>query len=196
MTRAAYPSDLTDAEWAVLEEFFPTPPPGPKERKYSRREVVNAIRYKQRTGCQWQYLPHDFPPWKVTVQAPHASIVLQVLRAKYRQKRNGHTARGQAVKIHEDARGSSSVTVQPPSMRLGVPDALRAKYRQKRNGHTARGQASGLCATERRGAGTASAWPTRWAQIHHRRRISIRALDRCTLRSIMSAKRVSIEGAA
>jgi|JI10StandDraft_1071094.scaffolds.fasta_scaffold455607_1 putative transposase len=64
MTRAAYPSDLTDAEWAVLEEFFPTPPPGPKERKYSRREVVNAIRYKQRTGCQWQYLPHDFPPWK------------------------------------------------------------------------------------------------------------------------------------
>ena len=40
---------------------------------------------------------------RVTVQAPHASIVLQVLRAKYRQKRNGHTARGQAVKIHEDA---------------------------------------------------------------------------------------------
>jgi hypothetical protein len=87
------------------------------------------------------------------------------------------------------------VTVQAPHASI-VLHVLRAKYRQKRNGHTARGQASGLCATERREAGTASAWPTRWAQIHHRRRISIRALDRCTLRSIVSAKRVSIEGAA
>jgi putative transposase len=64
--RPAYPTDMTDAEWALYQEVFPehTGLPGVSEAKYSVRELLNAIRYQERTGCQWRNLPHDFPPWK------------------------------------------------------------------------------------------------------------------------------------
>jgi transposase len=62
-----YPSDLSDAEWALIEPHLPEPKqPGTRGRppKTSRREVVNAIRYLARSGCAWRYLPTDFPPWE------------------------------------------------------------------------------------------------------------------------------------
>lgn len=62
--RKAYRSDLTDAEWDLIKKFIPAPKDGPNPCKYSRREIVNAIRYKLKTGCQWEYLPHDLPHWK------------------------------------------------------------------------------------------------------------------------------------
>jgi len=65
MDRKPYNSDVTDAQWKLLEEFIPEPKPGPQEPKYERREVVNAILYQKRTGCQWRYLPHDLPPWEI-----------------------------------------------------------------------------------------------------------------------------------
>lgn len=55
---------MTDEQWLVLEPLIPLPEVGPQERKYERREIVNAILYQKRTGCQWRYLPHDFPPWQ------------------------------------------------------------------------------------------------------------------------------------
>ena len=64
MSRNPYPSDLDDAQWAVLERLIPVPEIGPQERKYDLREIVNAILYQKRTGCQWRYMPHDFPPWE------------------------------------------------------------------------------------------------------------------------------------
>ena len=63
MPRKTYPSDLTDAQWQLIEDLVPAPKPGPQQTLYSRREVVNAILYQKRTGCQWRYLPHDLPPW-------------------------------------------------------------------------------------------------------------------------------------
>jgi len=63
-TRKPYPSDLTDAQWEAMRDLVPAPPPGPQETVHDRREIVNAILYQLRTGCQWRYLPHDFPPWK------------------------------------------------------------------------------------------------------------------------------------
>lgn len=62
MERRAYPSDVSDAEWAILAEFIPEARSGGRPAEHSRREIVNAIRYVLRTGCQWRYLPHDFPP--------------------------------------------------------------------------------------------------------------------------------------
>jgi putative transposase len=62
--RATYPSDLTDAEWAQLEKLVPVPQRKGLNTHHSRREVLNAILYVDRTGCQWRYLPHDFPSWK------------------------------------------------------------------------------------------------------------------------------------
>ena len=64
MTRQAYPSDLSDAEWEILQPYIPEPLLGGRPVTYSRREIVNAILYVLRTGCGWEYLPHDLPHWK------------------------------------------------------------------------------------------------------------------------------------
>jgi putative transposase len=64
MQRKHYPSDLTDAQWALLGPWIPPPRPGGRPRKTDMREVVNAIFYLTREGCSWRALPHDFPPWK------------------------------------------------------------------------------------------------------------------------------------
>jgi len=62
-TRQPYPSDLTHEQWAQVERFIPAPRSGGRPAKYERREIVNALLYLNRTGCQWRALPHDFPPW-------------------------------------------------------------------------------------------------------------------------------------
>ena len=64
MTRKAYPSDLTDKQWALLAPLLPAARPGGRPRKADLREVVNALLYLNREGCTWRALPHDFPPWK------------------------------------------------------------------------------------------------------------------------------------
>jgi transposase len=58
-----YPSDLTDQEWAILEPLIPPAKPGGRPRSVDLREVLNALFYLDRTGCQWRALPKDFPPW-------------------------------------------------------------------------------------------------------------------------------------
>lgn len=62
--RTVYPSDVTDAEWLILEPLIPPVKCGGRPARHTRREIVNAIFYVLRTGCQWRALPHDFPPWK------------------------------------------------------------------------------------------------------------------------------------
>jgi transposase len=57
-----YPSDLTDAQWALIEPHLPDEPGGGRPRETDMRDVVDAILYILRTGCQWRYLPGDFPP--------------------------------------------------------------------------------------------------------------------------------------
>lgn len=64
MARAIYPSDLTDAEWAVIAPLLPMPAPRGRPRKYGLREIVDAIFSVIRTGCQWRALPHDLPKWQ------------------------------------------------------------------------------------------------------------------------------------
>jgi len=64
-TRQPYPSDLTHAEWAQVCRVVPAPKKGGRPAKYPRREIVNALLYVARTGCQWRALPHDLPPWRI-----------------------------------------------------------------------------------------------------------------------------------
>ena len=59
-----YPTDLTDAQWAVLEPLIPPPKPGGRPRALDMRQVVNAIVYLDRAGCQWRMLPREYPNWK------------------------------------------------------------------------------------------------------------------------------------
>jgi putative transposase len=65
--RKRYPSDLTDAQWEALQSLLPSAKPGGRPRTVAMREVLNTLFYKARTGCQWDYLPHDLLP-KSTVR--------------------------------------------------------------------------------------------------------------------------------
>jgi transposase len=66
----AYPSDLTDAQWALIQPLVPVLSTrgrgtrGGRPPRYSRRRIIDALLYVDRTGCSWRQLPHDFPPWQ------------------------------------------------------------------------------------------------------------------------------------
>ena len=55
-----YPSDLTDAQWALIEPLLPPAKNGGRPEKHPRRDIVDAILYVVRTGCSWRQLPVDF----------------------------------------------------------------------------------------------------------------------------------------
>lgn len=58
-----YPTDMSDAQWEILEPLIRTPKKkGGKPAEHSLREIVNALLYILRTGCAWRLLPRDFPP--------------------------------------------------------------------------------------------------------------------------------------
>ena len=64
MPRRRYPSDLTDAQWAILEPLVPAPRPGGRPAHHPRREIIDALLYVLRGGIAWRALPHDYPPWQ------------------------------------------------------------------------------------------------------------------------------------
>src|SRR5215210_2345204 len=61
--RKPYPTDLSDAEWNYIEPHMPAPKEHGRPRIHSPREILDAIFYLLRSGCQWRLLPHDFPRW-------------------------------------------------------------------------------------------------------------------------------------
>lgn len=64
MPRRRYPTDLTDAQWAVLAPLVPAAKAGGRPARHERREIVDAILYVLRSGEAWRLLPHDLPPWQ------------------------------------------------------------------------------------------------------------------------------------
>lgn len=65
MSRKAYPSDLSQAQWELLRPVIEKPAShGGTHRKYALVEIVNALLYVLKSGCQWEMIPHDFPPWE------------------------------------------------------------------------------------------------------------------------------------
>src|SRR3954466_10609731 len=95
MRSQSYPSDITDEQWALIEPHIPVYPGG-RPRTTDLRDVVDAIFYVLRTGCQWRYLPKDFPPkstvWRYfdewrhngTLDAIHDTLRERVRRAEGR----------------------------------------------------------------------------------------------------------------
>ena len=67
-TRQAYPSDVTDDEWAFVAPYLSLISPDALQRKHDLREVYNGLRWLVRTGAQWRMLPHDFPRWDAVYQ--------------------------------------------------------------------------------------------------------------------------------
>lgn len=62
--RRPYPSDLSNAEWQILEPLLPTEKPGGRHQGYALREIINALQYLIRGGGAWRSLPHDLPHWQ------------------------------------------------------------------------------------------------------------------------------------
>jgi putative transposase len=91
--RRAYPSDLTDAEWEILETFIPEVSEDATVPTISRREIVNGILYVLRSGCPWRLMPHDLPAWGTVYYyfrtwriAGIWDKAMQALRKQMRQK--------------------------------------------------------------------------------------------------------------
>ena len=64
VSRMAYPSDLSDEQWAIISPLLPEPKTanGGRPRTTNMQGVVNSILYVTRSGCQWDMLPHDLLP--------------------------------------------------------------------------------------------------------------------------------------
>lgn len=62
--RQVYPTDLNDNEWNVIAPLMPKASKTGRPRLHCWREILNAIFYIGKNGCQWRGLPHDFPPWR------------------------------------------------------------------------------------------------------------------------------------
>lgn len=63
MARKGYDSDVSDTEWVILEPIVTKTDKMGRPVRLDLREIVNALFYWQRTGCQWRYIPSDFPNW-------------------------------------------------------------------------------------------------------------------------------------
>ena len=63
LTRKAYKTDMSDAQWDLIRPLLPPPKKTGKKISTDMREIVNAILYWNRTGVQWEFLPHDLPPY-------------------------------------------------------------------------------------------------------------------------------------
>lgn len=123
--RRAYPSDLSDARWELVEPVlaawrserrrralaFGRPP------EHELREIMNAILYVDRTGVQWRYLPHDFPPWETVYgyfakwQKDGVFAQLNGLLRELVRQMEGHTAQPSACVI--DAQSVKTSTSVP-----------------------------------------------------------------------------------
>jgi transposase len=68
MDRKAYPSDVSDEEWALVAPYLTLMTEDAPQREYPLREVFNGLRYIVGTGAQWRWMPHDLPPWHVVYQ--------------------------------------------------------------------------------------------------------------------------------
>ena len=64
MRNEPYPSDLTDAQWDILKPLLPPASNLGRPRKNDLRDILDAIFYRNRNGCTWRALPHDFPRWR------------------------------------------------------------------------------------------------------------------------------------
>ena len=92
-----YPSDLNDAEWALIAPFIPPARRGGRRRSVDVRQVLNAIFYVLATGCQWKALPKDLPPkstahfyfmlwdWDGTLERLHEALYMAAREAAGRE---------------------------------------------------------------------------------------------------------------
>lgn len=67
-SRRKHATDLSDAEWQILETLLPPEKPGGRHRKYPMRDIIDALQYVLRAGGAWRLMPHDFPHWRAVYE--------------------------------------------------------------------------------------------------------------------------------
>src|SRR6202158_746481 len=99
MRTQSYPSDVTDAQWSLIDPHLPVYPGG-RPRKTDLRDVLDAIFYLLRAGCRWRYLPKDFPPkstvWRYFDEWRHngtLDTIHDLLRTKVRTQEKPYAPR-------------------------------------------------------------------------------------------------------
>ena len=127
MARIAYPSDLTDKQWHLIEKRIPPAKPGGRYRSVNMREVLNGILYLARTGCSWRQLPHDLPPWG-TVHWYYRCFRLDDTWAKI------HDALREKVRVADGRKASPSAAIMDSqSVKTTEKGARAAMTRAKRS---------------------------------------------------------------
>ena len=123
--RKAYPSDLTDAEWEILEPLIPAISEEAAHVKYTRREIINGILYVLRSGCPWRLMPHDLPAWGTVYdyfrQWQKQGVWDQVLEAlgKQRRKKQGRDEEPSAAVIDSQSIKTSAVRGEAKGFDMG-----------------------------------------------------------------------------
>ena len=130
-TGVRYPSDMSDAEWALVAPLIPPAKRGGRKRTVDVREVLNGIFYVLWTGCQWQALPKDLPPkstvhgyfdlwdWDGTLERIHHALYVQE-----RERQGREASPSAAIVDSQTARGASkggSRSTRPGMMRARRP---------------------------------------------------------------------------
>ncbi len=80
-SRKAYPSDVSDEEWAFVAPYLTLMDEGAPQRRHDLREVCNGLRFIVRTGLQWRYVPNDLPPWPAVYQQTRRWLAAGVFEA-------------------------------------------------------------------------------------------------------------------
>ena len=81
MERKAYPTDVSDAEWALVAPYLTLMTEDAPQRDYPLREVFNGLRWMVRGGSSWRLMPHDLPPWYVVYQQTQRWFKAKVFEA-------------------------------------------------------------------------------------------------------------------
>jgi len=121
-----YASDLTDAEWGLIEPHMPAAKPLGRPREIELRAVLDAILYIARTGCQWRMLPKDFPPF-TTVQGYFYDWRDDGLLREDQFCLAAASARGRPAAKRAHRRGSSTVNRPRPPRAAGRVVTMRPR---------------------------------------------------------------------
>jgi putative transposase len=121
-TPVRYPSDLSDEEWAIIEQMLNELDPYKtgRRRDSNLREILNAIFYLNKTGCPWRYLPKDFPPYTLVnyyynkwTQSGLLEQINTELRTRLRQTKGRNPDPSSAITDSQSVKGTPESSAAP-----------------------------------------------------------------------------------